>query len=302
MRQQKTLAAAQAAAKAAELARKQAAAEAAKKRQEEAQQQRALAAAQAQKKAQDEAEKAAALERAKQAAAKEAEKANKEAEAEAEAKRAEAAHQAALAEVARQKQETACKTEQDRLTLLEAVGRGARGDLTQLEEGLTGERLRPLVTAALERASAMPNANTPDQVRLAQKQLIRLGCYSNAADGTLNDDTRAAVRRYDAASGKPARKIEITDEYVAELTKHSARVCPLVCPAGRSPAVSIVSLRRSLTSSRPPEGRTFEDCDETRNEGGRAKEIRKAAQGEKEKWRVEKRQGATGDNLSLVRV
>ncbi len=182
-------------------------------------------AAAAQKKAAQEA----ALAKAQQEA-EAAEQARQEAERDAALKTQEAAKQAALAEAAR-KQEAACNDEQSRLNTLQAAGSKAKDDLKKLADGLTCERLRPLVTAALEKAGT----NTPDQVRAAQQQLARLGCYSDTVDGALSDSTKAAIALYRSARGSPGNgNGQITDAFVAELTNQSARVCPLACPSGKA--------------------------------------------------------------------
>ena len=177
------------------------------------------------------ADQDAALAKAEQAA-QAAEQARQDAEHNAALKAQEAVKQAALADAAR-KQEAACNDEQSRLGTLQAAGSKAKDDLKQLAQGLSCERLRPLVTAALEKASA-PEVNTPDQIRAAQQQLARLGCYSNAADGALSDSTKAAIALYRSARGGPANgDAQITDAFVAELKNQSARVCPLVCSSGK---------------------------------------------------------------------
>jgi hypothetical protein len=214
--QQAALAKAQAEAKAAEQARQQAERDAALKRAEEDRQ----------KQLSD----AAALAKA-QAATKAAEQARQQAERDAALKRDQEAYQTALAEAAR-KQEAACKDEQDRLTTLQAAGPKAKDDLKQLAQGLTCERLRPLVTAALDKASA-GDVNTPDQVRAAQQQLTRLGCFSGAVDGNLNDATKAAVQRYQATRGKATGDGQISDALVSDLKSQTARICPLVCSTGK---------------------------------------------------------------------
>jgi hypothetical protein len=250
--QEAALAKAQAEAKAAEAARAQAERDAALKRDEEARQkaladaakaqQEAAAAAARQKADQDatlKAQQEAARKKAEQEAAllkaqqesQAAEQARQAAEREAALKRQEEAQKAAAADVAR-KQEAACNDEQTRLGALQAAGKQAKDDLTKLSQTLTCERLRPLVTAALDKASA-PDVNTPDQVRAAQQQLARLGCFSDAVDGNLNDATATALQHYRAALGKPSGDAKISDALVSELKGQSSRVCPLVCPPGK---------------------------------------------------------------------
>jgi hypothetical protein len=135
---------------------------------------------------------------------------------------------------ANDEQAAACRSEEDRLRLLQAQGAGAVDDLKTLEQNLTCERLRPEVIAALDRANPVPNVDTPEQVRSAQGQLIRLGCFTGAADGRLDAATIAAILLYlDKQGIKPSGDVHITDDLIAELTKQSARVCPLVCPPGK---------------------------------------------------------------------
>jgi hypothetical protein len=214
--QDAALAKAQQEAKAAEQARQLAEREAALKREEEARQKQ-LANPAALAKAQQEAQAA--------------EQARQQAERDAALKRENEAQQSVLTDAAR-KQEAACNDEQDRLTTLQAAGKQAKDDLAQLAQKLTCERLRPLVTAALDKVSA-PDVNTPDQVRAAQQQLTRLGCFSATVDGNLNDATKAAVQRYRTLLGKPAGDVQFSDAFVSELKSQSTRVCPLVCPAGK---------------------------------------------------------------------
>jgi hypothetical protein len=89
--------------------------------------------------------------------------------------------------------------------------------------------------AALNSATAAPEVNTPELVHLAQQELTRLGCFSGAADGFLNDATKEAVQFYRSARGhKLGADVEITDAFLSELKQQMARVCPLVCPPGKT--------------------------------------------------------------------
>jgi peptidoglycan hydrolase-like protein with peptidoglycan-binding domain len=151
-------------------------------------------------------------------------------------------------------QEAACRSEEDRLRSLQAQGAGATNDLKALEQNLTCERLRPLVIAALDRAIPVPNVDTSEQVRSAQGQLIRLGCFAGTADGRLDAATIAALLLYlDKQGIKPSGDVHITDDLIAELTKQSARVCPLVCPPGKVAARGqcIDSTKGKPTVARP---------------------------------------------------
>lgn len=200
------------------------------------------AAAAAQRKAAQDA----ALAKAQQEAAA-AEAARQQAIHEAELAAQEAAKQASLADAAR-RQEAVCSDEQAKLDKLQAAGSKAKDDLTALSQNLTCERLRPLVTAALEKAST----NTPDQVREAQQQLARLGCYADTADGTLGASTRVAIAHYQSARGKPGGgSVPITDAFVAELKGQTDRVCPLTCSSGK-----VAKGDQCVVAEEPPPART----------------------------------------------
>ena len=245
----------------AEAARKQAEAEAAKKQAEQQ-----AAAEQAAERARQQAEAEAAKKRAEAEAARkqaEAEAAKQQAQAEAAKKQAEqqaaalaAAHQAAQAaeqarldaeRQAQARQEVACKNEQDRIDFLRTQGSKARDDLRQLQQSLTCERLRPLVTAALDQANALPDVNTPTQIRLAQQELARLGCFSGNVDGALGPATTSAVQHYESKRGQPAESVDISDTFISELKAQSTRVCPLVCPKGK-----VADGEQCIAAEKPP--------------------------------------------------
>jgi hypothetical protein len=81
---------------------------------------------------------------------------------------------------------------------------------------------------------SLPEVNSPGQVAVAQQELTRLGCFSGAANGSLDAATKAAIRLYLNARGQnPSGDAEITDDFVAELRQQTAEVCALVCPAGK---------------------------------------------------------------------
>ena len=254
----------------AEAARKQAEAEVAKRQAEakaaknQAEQQ--AAAEQAAERARQQAEAEAAKKRAEAEAARkqaEAEAAKQQAEAEAAKKQAEqqaaalaAAHQAAQAaeqarldaeREAQARQEVACKNEQDRIDFLRTQGSKARDDLRQLQQSLTCERLRPLVTAALDQANALPDVNTPTQIRLAQQELARLGCFSGNVDGALGPATTSAVQHYESKRGQPAESVDISDTFISELKAQSTRVCLLVCPKGK-----VADGEQCIAAEKPP--------------------------------------------------
>ena len=243
-REAKARAEREAAAKAAENARvqaeqKKAEIATAKKREEDERRAKATEAEQQAKAA--EAERKAAEAKQK---ADEAEK-NKAA-MEAAALRAASEKQAREAEEERRKaelasaQEAACEKQQNEL--YELIADGSEGpaidDLKVFSKTVTCERLRPLVVATLDkfnteaakRAAALPNS--PELVRSAQAELVRLGCLTGKADGTLDPPTKNALGRYMSIEGQPFDNVSVTEALVAELAKHTTRVCPLECKAG----------------------------------------------------------------------
>src|SRR5581483_3840476 len=218
-------------------------------KQQKAQQDAALAAAQAKAEAERQAaqkreaeahqaavaalaEAAAKQQAATDAAKKQAEQVAALAVAQAAAKAAEEAR--LNAERAAQAQtEATCKNEQDRLTALQGQGAKARDDLKKLQTSLTCDRLRPTVTAALEKANALPDVNTPAQIKLAQQELARVGCFTGVADGNLSPNTTVAIQHYQSAAGKQVAAVDISESFLSDLKNHTARVCPLVCGAGK---------------------------------------------------------------------
>ena len=75
--------------------------------------------------------------------------------------------------------------------------------------------------------------NSPELIRSAQSELIRLGCLTGKPDGSLSAPTSAALGRYMKIEGQPSEKVSVTQTLVAELTKHTSRVCPIECKSGR---------------------------------------------------------------------
>jgi hypothetical protein len=243
-------------ARAAEAEQKARAAEAerkaaeAKQRAEQAEKDRAAAEAAAQRAAAERQAKAAAAEQ--RAAAAEAErKANEDkrkAELEAAAAKTASDRQAREAEEARKKAEIAvakevvCKNEQARFEQIAAKGSEGAGveDLKAFAKTITCERLGGPVAATLntfvgdaaKRATAMPNS--PELIRSAQTELVRLGCFSGKPDGTLNAPTSAALGKYMSIGGQPSANISVTTALVTELAKHTTRVCPIECKSGET--------------------------------------------------------------------
>jgi len=138
--------------------------------------------------------------------------------------------------------EAACKSEQGKLEAITAKGSDGSGvdDLKAFAKTVTCDRLGGLVVAALDkfnaesarRAAAQPNS--PELVRSAQAELIRLGCLTGKVDGTLNPPTSAALSRYMKIEGQPTENVKVTEALVTELAKHATRFCPIECKAGET--------------------------------------------------------------------
>jgi hypothetical protein len=190
----------------------------------------------------------AASEKQTREAERQAAEAKQKAEQEAAAARAASEKQAREAEAARRKaelaaaKESACKSEQGKFEELAAKGSEGSGidDLKAFSRTVTCDRLGSLVVATLDkfnaeaakRAAALPNS--PELVRSAQTQLVRLGCLTGKIDGTLNTPTKSALGRYLSIRGQPTENASVTEAVVAELTKHATRVCPIECKTGET--------------------------------------------------------------------
>jgi len=85
---------------------------------------------------------------------------------------------------------------------------------------------------AAKRAAAQPNS--PELIRSAQVELIRLGCLTGKVDGALTPATSAALSRYMKIGGQPTENVKVTTGLVTELGKHATRVCPVECKAGET--------------------------------------------------------------------
>ena len=185
------------------------------------------------------------------------------------AARAATEKQAKDAEDARKKaelaaaKEAACKSEQGKLEQITAKGSEGSGmdDLKAFARIVTCDRLGGLVVAALDkfkaedakRAATQPNS--PELIRSAQSELIRLGCLTGKPDGSLSAPTSAALGRYMKIEGQPSEKVSVTQALVAELTKHTSRVCPIECKSGETlkgeTCVADEKAKPPVTASRP---------------------------------------------------
>ena len=70
-----------------------------------------------------------------------------------------------------------------------------------------------------------PPRNTPEQIRTAQRELRRVGCFFGRENGALNDATREAVKKYLAGRGRSIAEAAITDEFISDVKSYRRRVC-----------------------------------------------------------------------------
>jgi hypothetical protein len=76
--------------------------------------------------------------------------------------------------------------------------------------------------------------NSPELIRAAQGELVRIGCLTGKPDGAINPATSAALSRYMKIGGQPTENVSVTEALVGELTKHASRVCPIECKDGET--------------------------------------------------------------------
>ncbi len=100
--------------------------------------------------------------------------------------------------------------------------------LAALEEQVVPAPPAPPVAALSPGAIPVPEKpfTSAEQVASLQRELTRLGCYSGAADGTMDAETVAALRAYRSARGLLSIDEEaISDGLIDELKTQSAPVC-----------------------------------------------------------------------------
>ncbi len=143
-----------------------------------------------------------------------------------------------------QKRQEALKQQQEEQKRQEALRlqqeeRNRQEVLRQQEEQKQVAALRlqkqeePNVQPALPEPLPPPvRVNLPEQIRQAQIELKRLGCFSGAPDSKLNDATRNAVKALWQHTHKPIVEINITDDFIADLKRQFNDVCaPSAKPA-----------------------------------------------------------------------
>ncbi len=98
-------------------------------------------------------------------------------------------------------------------------------------------------------------ANLPEQIRQAQTELRRLGCFSGYPDSQLNDATRNAVKALWQRTNKPTTvEVNITDDFIADLKRQRDGACAPAVPT--PPQVTIPSHPREDVEREPPHSHT----------------------------------------------
>ena len=132
----------------------------------------------------------------------------------------------AQAEAENAKMEAACKVEGERFDTLnkkqEPQGQALK-DLQSFQATVTCDRLRPSVADAVK--AATPVFNTTDQIKTAQIELGRIGCYSGSIDGAFSRTTKAGVESYYQAKGIAHGEMRIGDALVRDLKSEAVTVC-----------------------------------------------------------------------------
>jgi uncharacterized caspase-like protein len=126
----------------------------------------------------------------------------------------------------------ACKREDELLALLKGTGAEAKQRLVEFQKQMTCERLRPVVVAILSKPDA-PAAPDASLIRNTQIALRRIGCFSGADTGEMNDATRSALKRFLSRTDRNEADLRITPELLTEIEAQQPGTCPLVCPAGK---------------------------------------------------------------------
>jgi uncharacterized caspase-like protein len=177
------------------------------------------------------------------------------------------------ADLERRRIEENCRREEAKLAELQAGGASTRDQLVKFETEVGCKALRPMITAAI---AAVPvdappvnvpvpvvptpgpiprlqpaKANLPEQIRQAQTELKRLGCFNGSPDSKMNDATRNAVKAFWSHTNKPVVEININDEFIADLEQHHDRICS-PAPGRREPTPVASHQRPPRSEPAPP--------------------------------------------------
>jgi hypothetical protein len=145
------------------------------------------------------------------------------------------------AEIARN--EAACASEGQRLAAILAE-KSEKGqlylELSTLQAQLTCGKMRPSVADAIKSFAPKQTAeaDTPDQIKTAQIELGRIGCYSGKVDGALSESTKAALKNYRQGQGKAEGTPSVNADLLGELKGQPVTVCKDGATIAKIPAPS----------------------------------------------------------------
>jgi hypothetical protein len=137
------------------------------------------------------------------------------------------------------KNDAACSSEGERLAAI--MSNTEKGELysalTAFQAKLTCVKMRPTVADAVKSFAPKktPEVDTPDQIKTAQIELGRIGCYSGKIDGTFSDSTKAALKNYFQAEGKSEARASVNDELLGELKGQPVTVCKVDATIAKVP-------------------------------------------------------------------
>lgn len=152
--------------------------------------------------------------------------------------REDASKRIAKLEEAERRAAEACVEERRSLEAIEPTSFGAQEQYWALRGKLTCSQAR----ANLENALGAIDRRVLD----AQKQLARLGCYSGAVTGKLDEATRKSMTLYAGKKGFDEAREKLTDNFLSELKNQNFAVCP---PA--TPPVASTSAPANSTKDKP---------------------------------------------------
>jgi hypothetical protein len=157
--------------------------------------------------------------------------------------RTDASQRIASLEAEQRKQQQVCQSEGDAILAAEnGTPEEARAKLVSLKSKLTCDKLRPLVSSAITELESKipkpPEMDTPRQVREAQLELARLGCYRGAANGRLTRSTKTALDRYMTARATPDADMHISDDLLKGMKEQEKGFCAPheEAPVAKAPA------------------------------------------------------------------
>ena len=143
--------------------------------------------------------------------------------------RVEAQQRVARLEDEQRRTESVCAGELQALKAIDAAALDAQKQYSTFRQKLKCDALRPQVDQAL--------ASLKQKTRDAQSELARLGCYTGAATGTLDDTTRASMNRYLTRKGEIGDP-RLTDDWLSELKNQNLPICPDAAPVADVPEKS----------------------------------------------------------------